>query len=92
MFCVLLLLCSLHLPVDLLKANRVIPVPTPLKRKASLEIIDLTVHGVKEESSSSNALVRGERNSHGIKKTQNRNKKVKQEQKPGGLMEVIDLT
>jgi len=70
------------------------PVPVPLKRKASMEVIDLTVHEVKvkRESKISDTLVRGERDSRAIKKTENRNKRVKQEQKPGGLMEVIDLT
>jgi len=69
-------------------------VPVPLKRKASMEVIDLTVHEVKvkQERKISDTLVRGERDSRVIKKTENRNKRVKQEQKPGGLMEVIDLT
>jgi hypothetical protein len=74
-----------------LKAHGVIPVPVPLKRKASQEIIDLTGHDVKIEGRS-NVLVRGERNSHRLKKTENRSKRVKEEQKPGGLVEVIDLT
>ncbi|OAX38689.1 hypothetical protein K503DRAFT_856536 [Rhizopogon vinicolor AM-OR11-026] len=76
-----------------LKADGIIPVPAAasLKRKASLEIIDLTAHDIKIESSRPNALVRGERNSHRMKKTENKNKKVKQEQKPGSV-EVIDLT
>jgi len=77
---------------NLLKANGVIQVPAPLKRKASQEIIDLTAHDVKGEGNRSNSLVRGERNSHSIK-TGNKNKKVKQEQKASsGLIEVIDLT
>lgn len=69
-------------------ANGVIPVPAPLKRKASEEIIDLTIPDV--ESSRSNALARGKRISHRTK-TGNRGKKVKHEETSGEL-EVIDLT
>ncbi|KAG1729840.1 uncharacterized protein EDB91DRAFT_1252880 [Suillus paluster] len=77
---------------NLLKANGVIPVPAPLKRKASQEIIDLTVNDVKVESNRPNALVRGEGSSRRIKETEHRNKKVKQEQKPVVFVDVIDLT
>ncbi|KAG1750276.1 hypothetical protein EDB19DRAFT_101541 [Suillus lakei] len=77
---------------NLLKANGVIPVPAPLKRKASQEIIDLTVNDVSAGGSNSNDLVRGEHNSQRTKETERRNKKVKQEQKPGVIIEVIDLT
>jgi len=72
-------------------ANGVIPVPAPLKRKASEEIIDLTIPDVNVKSSRSNALARGERTSHRTK-TGNRGKKVKHEETSGELVEVIDLT
>ncbi|KAG0702821.1 hypothetical protein DFH29DRAFT_1045353 [Suillus ampliporus] len=77
---------------NLLKANGVIPVPTVFKRKASQEIIDLTVDDVSAASNRFDDLVRGERNSRRTKETEHRNKKVKQEQKPGVFVEVIDLT
>ncbi|KAG1821577.1 uncharacterized protein BJ212DRAFT_906604 [Suillus subaureus] len=86
------LLRSQHLLVDLLKANGIVPVPAPLKRKASQEIIDLTVNDVQAGSSRSNDPVRGEHNSQRTKETEHRSKKVKQEQKPGVFVEVIDLT
>ncbi|KAG2153984.1 hypothetical protein DEU56DRAFT_907445 [Suillus clintonianus] len=77
---------------NLLKANGVIPTPAPLKRKASQEIIDLTVNDVRVGSNRSNDLVRGEHTSQRTKETERKNKKVKQEQKPGVFVEVIDLT
>lgn len=77
---------------NLLKANGIIPVPALLKRKASQEIIDLTVNDVQAGSSRSNDLVRGEHNSQKTKETERKSKKVKQEQKPGVFVEVIDLT
>jgi hypothetical protein len=77
---------------NLLKANGIIPVPTPLKRKASQEIIDLTVNDVQAGSSRSYDPVRGEQHSQRTKETEHRSKKVKQEQKPGVFVEVIDLT
>lgn len=77
---------------NLLKANGIIPVPAPLKRKASQEIIDLTVNDVQAGSSRSNALVRGAHDSQKTKETERKSKKVKQEQKPSVFVEVIDLT
>lgn len=90
--CVSLLIALTASLVDLLKANGIIPVPAPLKRKASQEIIDLTVNDVQAGSSRSNDLVRGEHNSQRTKETERKSKKVKQEQKPGVFVEVIDLT
>lgn len=84
--------CSQSLLVDLLKANGIMPVPAPLKRKASQEIIDLTVNDVQAEGSRFNDPVRGEQNPQGTKETERRSKKVKQEPKPGVFVEVIDLT
>ncbi|KAJ8590828.1 hypothetical protein M405DRAFT_840973 [Rhizopogon salebrosus TDB-379] len=83
--------------LERLKANGIIPVPAPLKRKASQEIVDLTgddVKDVKVESSGSHALARGECDACRcmLRKKGNRNKKLKQEQEPGRLVEVIDLT
>jgi hypothetical protein len=83
--------------VELLKANGIVPVPAQLKRKASQEIVDLTgddIKDVKVESSGSHALARGKCDACQcmITKKGNRNKKLKQEQEPGRLVEVIDLT
>ncbi|KAG2364568.1 hypothetical protein BDR07DRAFT_777612 [Suillus spraguei] len=77
---------------NLLKANGIMPVPAHLKRKASLEIIDLTVNDVQAGSSRSTGPDRGEHNSQRIKETERRSKKVKQEQRPSVFVEVIDLT
>lgn len=52
---------------NLSKANGVMPVPAPLKRKASQEIIDLTVNDVQAGSSRSNGPDQGEHNSQRIK-------------------------
>ncbi|KAG2146087.1 uncharacterized protein EDB93DRAFT_1086682 [Suillus bovinus] len=78
---------------NLLKANGIIPGPAPLKRKAPQEIIDLTVNDVQAAGSSrSNDPIRGEQNPQRTRETERRSKKVKQEQKPGVFVEVIDLT